>query len=1182
MPYRPPRRPGTRASRPLAWLAAALALSFLVSACDDPLREAGPPRGLLEPDAPLMLQPELARGATSPEELTFVLRSTGGRLHGIRGTLTFDPGALEYVGQDPDGAVTVVNTQEAGRGILRVVAFDRDGLGERPVRLAFRAVGRDPLPDLRWSHDEAAGPGLRPLPVTVRSPTLLPSGSLPALPEADHLTADEWADRLGARRAPAAGPARVPGEFARDLTFGDVDLSCTLDVFDVLETARFSVGLVTVGAGSEGSGSTEFESPPCQPAGGVDRAVAANVHPVNAPGLGEVDDDCAPGVDTCGSPGRSVGIFDVLAIAEENAGNDQPVVGETIPGRRSTDLPTATVVHQGTVGDAVWSRNVVHVLRGTVRVSGGTLVLEPGTFVLAETADAMLVVERDGRLVADGTLLEPIHLTCAYAEPCTWAGVVVAGNAPVSGGTPSSAPVAGRDPAGGCNVTSVGLGTGGSVTYGGCAEADDSGVLRYVVIDDAEPGLSLLGVGSGTTVDYLHVHDSRDRALDVGGGTVDLRHTILAAAEDTALHADLGWSGRAQFLVAQVRDLAGGVGLDVAPGPAAPSTAPELWNVAVLATGGDAVTKAGLRAPGGAGGSLHNVVFEGPLSCRPGGPGGTVLGTHILSAEVVPGPCMPLASGPGPLLGSGGSPDNPDFGPVPGGLVAGTICDVPPGGWFDASADFCGVAPPNQPGRVPWFAGWSLARYPVSRGGLKPPTVPDVSLLPVSGDGQTGEEGATLPDSLAVVVLTPGGHPVSGVAVTFDVVTGGGALVPMSVTTDSTGVARAAWTLGTAGPNQAEARLPATPGAGSVPFSATATSVATSVVTFLDGPEVGTWAADNGFDKRFEGAMLWGKNTIPAADFEYAVREFAAGADRPLSPTGQFSWSQDSLAADAFEFVFDGSADSARISVGGAPVGVPPGSLPVPGNLLGRWVDASGAPITSASVGDTVRLQVCTTERFPGAFAVEFDFGWSGELALLDPEVAELESDGPGVHPDCRATASPAWESFLLGFSDNEPAQRKIAAVDLDQPPLEGSVGIASIPFEVGASGTATVTLDDVLLGDGAPGIPVVVDATPLCVGTTGCAVRAPPPVVNTLLVRVRATGTNGWFAVLDATVELASGEILFADRISGDGNSEYVAIQDQRLMSGFRIFGTVALQGGDPGSSADPIVQLQAGRTNF
>jgi hypothetical protein len=433
-----------------------------------------------------------------------------------------------------------------------------------------------------------------------------------------------------------------------------------------------------------------------------------------------------------------------------------------------------------------------------------------------------------------------------------------------------------------------------------------------------------------------------------------------------------------------------------------------------------------------------------------------------------------------------------------------------------------------------------------------------------------------------VVVLTPGGDPVSGVTVTFDAVTGGGMLVPPSVTTDSTGVARAAWTLGTAGVNQAEARLEATPGAGSVPFTATATSVPISVVTVLDGPEVGTWAADNGFDKRFEGAMLWGKNTLPTADFEYALREFAAGADRPLSPTGQFTWSQDSLAADAFELVFDGRADSARISLGGAPVGVPPGGLPTPGNLLGRWVAASGAPITSASVGDTVRLQVCTTERFPGGFGVEFDFGWSGELTLLDSDVAELESDGPGVHPDCRATTSPVWESFLLGFSDNDPAQRKIAAVDLDQPPLDGSVGIASIPFEVGASGTATVTLDDALLGDGPPGLPVVVDAPPLCVGTTGCAVSAPPPVVNTLLVRVRATGSNGWFAVLDATVELASGEILFADRVSGDGNSEYVAIQDQRLMSGFRISGTVALQGGDPGRSADPIVQLQAGRTNF
>ena len=66
----------------------------------------------------------------------------------------------------------------------------------------------------------------------------------------------------------------------------------------------------------------------------------------------------------------------------------------------------------------------------------------------------------------------------------------------------------------------------------------------------------------------------------------------------------------------------------------------------------------------------------------------------------------------------------------------------------------------------------------------------------VSGDGQQGDAGQALADSVVVRVLDAGGAAIEGVAVTFAAAAGDGSADPPAVSTDGGGLARSRWTLG--------------------------------------------------------------------------------------------------------------------------------------------------------------------------------------------------------------------------------------------------------------------------------------------------------------------------------------------------------------------------------------------------
>jgi hypothetical protein len=412
--------------------------------------------------------------------------------------------------------------------------------------------------------------------------------------------------------------------------------------------------------------------------------------------------------------------------------------GEGLPGRPAV---RRVVVAADVDTTRIFTSDSVYELQGTVVIGpGATLVIEAGTRIEGDPATrGALVVGVGGNLIARGTPLEPIVFTCSAAvkTPGCWGGVAIAGLAPLNNGTILPGTV-------GCPVKTHPAIAG---DYGGCLQQDSSGVLRYVRIEYAGmapaggqpvPALSLLGLGSGTTVDSLQVHAALGDALFVSGGYVDLRGLVLTAPGADGLRWDDGWHGRAQFVLIQLHNGAtGGVGIrgsnvtagamigersdpqlshvTIAGAPASQSgivlengTAARIANAIVLGTGGAGLDIQGAESCDQANGvsapgiRVHHSIFFG------GGPDFSV------DADCVDETAFALAPGAAnrqvdPLLIAPGSTLTPDFRPAFGSPPASGYTMLPPDGFFDLSVQFVGAVAPRTPagGDVPWYAGWT-------------------------------------------------------------------------------------------------------------------------------------------------------------------------------------------------------------------------------------------------------------------------------------------------------------------------------------------------------------------------------------------------------------------------------------------------------------------------------------------
>ncbi len=204
-----------------------------------------------------------------------------------------------------------------------------------------------------------------------------------------------------------------------------------------------------------------------------------------------------------------------------------------------------TIYHQNF--SRTLSRDTTYILTGLYSVdSTFSITIPAGTVIKGDTA-ATLIIQRGAQVFANGTAASPIVFTsnkpAGSRNGGDWGGVVILGAAPSNQSNP---------------VIEGGILPG---SYGGGAAGagnpnDNSGVFRYVRIEypgyrfqinNEVNGLTMGGVGRGTTIEYVQVSYSFDDGFEWFGGTVDARYLVCLGGIDDEFDTDFGYQGRVQF-----------------------------------------------------------------------------------------------------------------------------------------------------------------------------------------------------------------------------------------------------------------------------------------------------------------------------------------------------------------------------------------------------------------------------------------------------------------------------------------------------------------------------------------------------------------------------------------------------------------------------------------------------------
>jgi len=241
--------------------------------------------------------------------------------------------------------------------------------------------------------------------------------------------------------------------------------------------------------------------------------------------------------------------------------------GGVIAGKRNCVLPDRVVANltlpnrPGTVYSLTGRVEVGRDVGGDGHDPSGiavTLTIAPGVVVFGTGGLDYLLVNRGSKLQAAGTVEAPIIFTsranleglATDSSQGQWGGIILLGRAPISD---CLANVPGGSAH--CEQTYEGL---TNTLYGGGTPDDDSGTLQYLQIRYAGfelapsqeiNGLTLAGVGSGTTIDHIQVHNSSDDGIETFGGRANARYLVLTGNDDDSLDTDQGYQGFIQFVI---------------------------------------------------------------------------------------------------------------------------------------------------------------------------------------------------------------------------------------------------------------------------------------------------------------------------------------------------------------------------------------------------------------------------------------------------------------------------------------------------------------------------------------------------------------------------------------------------------------------------------------------------------
>lgn len=222
------------------------------------------------------------------------------------------------------------------------------------------------------------------------------------------------------------------------------------------------------------------------------------------------------------------------------------------------------IVESNITGSETWTKDKVYELAGRITVvDGATLTIEGGTIIKGQAGSGAnataLLIARGGTLNANGTADAPIIFT-SVADEITpaqvasgdfkspnldpdinglWGGLIVLGRAAIS--------------ASDAEVQIEGIPTSDTNgLYGGSDDSDNSGTIRYISLRHGGTnigagneinGLSLGGVGSGTTIENVEIVANQDDGIEWFGGTVNVTNALVWNVGDDGMDTDQGWSG---------------------------------------------------------------------------------------------------------------------------------------------------------------------------------------------------------------------------------------------------------------------------------------------------------------------------------------------------------------------------------------------------------------------------------------------------------------------------------------------------------------------------------------------------------------------------------------------------------------------------------------------------------------
>jgi hypothetical protein len=234
----------------------------------------------------------------------------------------------------------------------------------------------------------------------------------------------------------------------------------------------------------------------------------------------------------------------------------------------------------------------------------GILTVAPGVRVFGSGGLDYIVVNRGSQIFAEGTATSPVIFTSRQSIEGTtnvdsigqWGGLVLLGRAPTS-----ACPAGVTAP----NIACEAQVEGTNAFYGGNTVADNTGRIRYfrlqhsgfqILPGNELNGITVAGVGNGTVMEYIQVHNSSDDGIEPFGGTVNMKYVILTGNDDDSFDTDTGYRGNVQFMIIRQAANRGDRGLEFSAAGSSSATLftrPFMSNLTLIGRtdngGGDAI-----------------------------------------------------------------------------------------------------------------------------------------------------------------------------------------------------------------------------------------------------------------------------------------------------------------------------------------------------------------------------------------------------------------------------------------------------------------------------------------------------------------------------------------------------------------------------------------------------------------